>query len=125
MPLCGVTGRFQVGRSPQKFFCIWLSGLGQLQSKIQVRFENIRLGRHRLAIRRDRVVQFAQSILHKAKIEPRLIVRRLPLQQLAERRFGSGIVSLFNRGFGLGKFLRLGILNLNLNVMNRPVCLAL
>ena len=69
-----------------------LAGLGQLQPKIKIRFENIWLRRHRLAISRDRLIQLAQGIFHEAQIEPRHIARAIPLDQLTQQGFGSRII---------------------------------
>ncbi len=94
-----VRGGFQLSRCPQKLLRLRLPGLGQLQPKIQVRFKNVRLSRYRFAVSRNRLVQPAQLIFYKAKIEPSHVARGLAIEQFPKQRFGGGVVPLFNRSF--------------------------
>ena len=65
-----VRGGLELGGGAQKLFGVGLAGLGQHQSEIEVRFEDIGLGGHRLAIGGNRVVGPAQRVVHKSQVEP-------------------------------------------------------
>ncbi len=71
----------QLRSREQKLVGIGLPGLGQLNPKIQVRLENIRLRRHRLAVRRNRIVGLPQRVRDKAQVKPRHIVLRIGSRQ--------------------------------------------
>ncbi len=123
LALGGMSGRFQLGSSPQKFLRVRLAGLRELQPQIQTRFENIRLRRNRFAISRNGCVQVAQCIFHESQIKPPLVARGITLNQLAKQRLGGRVIFFLNRRFCRRKFgrLRRSILHRNLNVMNLPV----
>jgi hypothetical protein len=77
--------------------------LRQLQPQIQIRLEDIRLRRHRLAIRRNRFLHFPQPIFRESQIEPRDIVCRISLNHFSEQRLGRRVIALLNESLRLGQ----------------------
>jgi len=79
---------------------ICFDGLGQLEPEIQIRFEHIRFGRYRFAIRGDRLIALAKPVLDKTELKPGHIIRWIisssALEHLLQQRLGSRKILLLD-----------------------------
>jgi hypothetical protein len=80
--------------------------LRQLQPKIQIRFEDVRLGFHRLSIRGNRFFQMAEGVFRESEIEPGHIVVRVAFDQLPQQRLGIPKILLADQLLCLRKLRR-------------------
>ena len=107
LALRDVACRFELRRRPQKLLGIGLATLGELKPEIQIRLKHVRLSRHRFPIGGNRLVQLAQAVLRKPKIEPCHIIRRIIVHHFAQQWLGpEHNLCFWNQVFGLGEFRR-------------------
>jgi len=106
LAFCHVARRLEQRGGPQILFGIRLPAFRELQSQIQIRLKHIRLRRHRFAIRRNRVLCLANTVLHKAQFKPRYVIRRIVAYHFPQQRLGPGIVMFLNQILGMSKLGR-------------------
>ena len=104
---CGyVTGGLQLSRGAQEFLRLRLVIFRELQAQIQIRLEDVGLGRDRFPVGRDGVVDLAQRVVDKSQIKPRDVIRWIGVRDLAQQRLGIREILLLNEFFRLGQFGR-------------------
>src|ERR1700758_3362605 len=95
--------RLEPGRRLEKLLSVRLVVLHQHETKIQVGFEDVRLGRDGLSISGDGVIRPAKCVVDEAQIEPGLVVCRVCIYHFLQEGFGGRVVFSLNGAFGLDK----------------------
>ena len=108
--LLGMRGRLQLCRGFQVLRRFSIFALPRQQhAEIQVRLEDVRLGRDRLAIGVDGLGEAVGRVVDIAQVEPRTIVVGLGGDRFLQQRFGSREIVVLHCGFGLIDFRRAGV----------------
>src|SRR5689334_17871619 len=74
LPFFDVSRRLEDSRGAQELLRLGIIGAHKHEAQVEVRFENVGLGRDRLAIGGYGLVSPVKTVQHKSKIEPRLII---------------------------------------------------
>ncbi len=83
-----------------------MPAFGQLQTQIQIGFEDVGLRRHGFAIRRDRIVELSEAVLDKPEVKPRHVIGGIVFHNFPQQGFRCGVIVLLNGVFRLRHFRR-------------------
>ena len=91
------------GRRLEKLLSVRLFVLYQHETKIQVGFEDVGLGRDGLSISGDGVIRPTKCVVDEAQIEQCLVVCGVCIYHFLQEGFGGRVVFFLNGAFGLDK----------------------
>ena len=104
-----ISRRLEGCGSAQELLGIRIIGADKHQPQVKVRFKNVRLGRHRLAIRRDGFLGTAQAIQHESEIEPCRVIVGIFGESCIQQSLRAGEIAFLDGIFRLRDVRRLRI----------------